>query len=219
MKFIALFILSVLIVGLANAQKKTRPYKCGYITKDRAALLLNNKNYLRFYGCKEGEKIASVGASNGYVEVQIAIFVGKIDWTIQDIDTTCLNQRELEKVIDYHEKLMSEPIIGNFEIVVGEPHKTNLKKNFYDRILLSNVYHELTDRKSILIDIIEALSQDGVVVIMERMAKKIGQKRKDCGHVMLWEPDLLAEMKGFGFSYVTKEENSFGNTFYTFGKQ
>jgi hypothetical protein len=38
-----------------------------------------------------------VGASNGAIEAQISVFIDSINWTIQDIDSSCLNRKNLDK--------------------------------------------------------------------------------------------------------------------------
>jgi hypothetical protein len=45
-------------------QKKVRPYKCGFISKDLSELTNNYQNLARHLGVQNGEMVASVGASN-----------------------------------------------------------------------------------------------------------------------------------------------------------
>ena len=171
--FLALF-----IVGLStSAQKKERPYKCGAVPKSMSDVEFNFKNFGQSFNCKPGERIASIGASNGIREVEIAAFTDSIFWTIQDIDTACLNTTEFGNVLAYHEKLIGKSIKGDFKIVIGDLHRTNLQQNYYDRVIMSYVYHELADKESIMADIRRSLNSKGVLVIMEDVAKKIGQKR------------------------------------------
>ena len=201
------------------AQKAEKPYKCGFFLKDFEALKSNYENYANLLGVKKGENVASVGASSGYVEVQVAVFVDSVNWTIQDIDTSCLNQHEFDKVLKYYTGLKGESITGSFTLVIGETNKTNLLRNAYDRVLLVKVYHELFDRESILKDIYQSLSNDGKVVIVERMASKKGQKHGDCKHLALWEPDFLNEMKQFGYQMISKKtDNKSLITYFTFNK-
>jgi ubiquinone/menaquinone biosynthesis C-methylase UbiE len=197
-----------------------RPYKCGYFYETLDGLQKSYNNNSKNFDCKKGETIASVGASCGYVEAQIAVFIDNIHWYIQDIDTSCLNQRELNKVIAYHEKLKGTKIIGNFTLVIGDQQKTNLPSNTFDRVLLANVYHELTDRKNILTDIYRTLKPDGVIVIMERVANRRGKRHHDCNNLMLYEPDFLDEMRSFSYMLIKKahsEKNDYLR-YYTFKK-
>lgn len=210
-----------LTVIFSFAQENARPYTCGFITKDLSELKENYQRYSHL-GVQAGETVASVGASNGYVEVQLSCFVDNVNWTLQDIDTGCLNPNELEKVIAHHESLTGKKINANFEIVIGTESKTNLLLATYDRVLLVNVFHEISqpNRKDVLIDIYAALKENGFVNIMERMGTKPGQKHGDCGHIKLLEPDFVEEMKSYGFEFVAKAmpTKKSAVTFYSFKK-
>jgi SAM-dependent methyltransferase len=208
------------LLGIAQKNKTQRPYACGYYAKDFEAMKHSYES-TKFYDVQKGEKVASVGAANGSREVIIAAFVDSVDWTIQDIDTTCLNQVEFQKVMNHTERINGKPIIGKFRIVIGTERQTNLDRNSYDRIILANVYHELTDLESMMKDISRALNDSGVVLIQDRMNSKPNKIRKDCGHIGLYEPDFLKEMKGFGYELIGKktEPNFEQVAFYTFTKK
>jgi SAM-dependent methyltransferase len=202
----------------ANAigQKPPRPYRCGFVTKDSTELKAYYRDIWRFANVMRGERVASVGAGNGYVEAQINMVVDSVNWTLQDIDTACLNAREWANVLAHHEKIMQKKSSGSFELVRGAIDQTNLARNHFDRILLFNVYHELSAPTPMLADIRGALNADGVLVLMEKMARKKGERRRDCGHVMPWEPDLLHELEQAGFKLESKVVAKTFFTFYTF---
>ncbi|GHM98558.1 hypothetical protein WSM22_00480 [Cytophagales bacterium WSM2-2] len=210
----------VFICLAASGQKPERPYRGGFVTKDWAEVRSNYDLFYKNLGVKKNENVASVGASCGYIEVQVSALIDSINWTLQDIDTTRLNRANFNKVLRYHEKLKGSPIAGQFKLVVGKISKSNLEKNSYDRVLLINVYHEISDRKSILTEIKESLKPGGSVVIMERMAHKQGQKHGDCKLPKLWEPDFLVEMKNFGFQMSGKivPVKKFPMVYYTFNQ-
>ncbi len=218
-KLIIVFLWTFTVNGFSQS-KIIRPYKCGYFFESLEGLQKSYNNNSIHFDCKKGETIASVGASDGYVEAQIATFIDSINWYIQDIDTACLNKKELNNVIAYHEKLKGSKIIGNFSLVIGDVHKTHLPENIFDRILLANVYHELSDRKNMMTDIYKNLKPDGVVVIMERMAKRRGKWHRDCNNLMLYEPDFINEMKSFSYLVIKNEhsEKSSHIRYYTFRK-
>jgi len=222
MKILSIVVLLVVIVpinAVAQKVKSQRPYRCGFYVKNYEELKSTFES-TKLFDVKPGEKVASVGAANGNREVITAAFVDGVDWTIQDIDTTCLNQSEFQKVLTYTEKIKGKPIIGKFQVVIGEEKKTNLPRGYYDRIIMANVYHELTDRKSMLIDIYGALNETGVVMVQERMNDKPGKVRKDCGHIGLYEPDFVKEMRTFGYELAGKKTvpNFDQLAYYTFKK-
>lgn len=109
------------------AQSSGRPYRCGYYPKTTDELTRNFQLHSRHFGVLPGETVASVGASNGYIEVQIAVFTDSVQWTIQDIDSTCLNAKEFSRVLDYHRRLKGDSIRGHFEFLHGTLKQTNLR--------------------------------------------------------------------------------------------
>jgi len=198
-------VIAFMLVCVNAFGQKAKPYKCAFITKDFKEVKFNYNTFFKFLNVKKGESVASIGASSGYVEVQVAAIVDSVNWTLQDIDTSCLSKTNFEKLLRYHEKLKGSFISGEFKLVAGTIHQTNLAQNAFDRILMINVYHEISDRKSIMNDIKAALKPDGEIVLMERMGTKHGQKHGDCGLTKLWEPEFLDEMEEFGFNQVHKD--------------
>ena len=195
--------LFILFLNSVLAQK-TPPYNCGFYDRDTTQLIKTFETNLKYWEVQKGEIVASIGAGNGNLEVRYSIFVDSIKWTLQEIDTTCLNKIEFEKVLNYYQKLSNKKIIGNFDILIGTESKTNLKANNYDRILLINVYHELTKQQEIITEIYKALITNGKLVIMERVSNRKGKKRKDCNHLMTYEPDLLKMLTELHFEIVSK---------------
>jgi ubiquinone/menaquinone biosynthesis C-methylase UbiE len=202
-----LLLLFTIVTNLIIAQKTPRPYRCGWVVYDTIKLNESHNQNLKYWNVQKGETVASIGAQNGNLEVRYALFVDSIHWTLEDIDTSCLNKNEFEKVKSYYEKLCNKKINSDFTILIGTETSTNLKDNTYDRILLINTYHELSKKAEILAQINTALKSKGKLVIMEKMAKKKGKKRKDCKHIMPFEPDFLIELQAANFKLVSKNES------------
>ena len=202
----------------AQDKSKTRPYQCGFVVKNFRKLQDEYNAYAIPLGCQKHEVIADVGSLNGRVPVVVSVFVDSITWYIQDIDTSCLNTAEFQKVLDHHRKLNKGPINGTFHIVIGDSKMTNLPMDTFDKVLLINVYHELEFRNDILLDIKTILKSSGVLVIMERMGKERNEIHGDCKMPKLYEPDFISEMDEYGFALESKiigEEIS-NLIFYTF---
>ncbi len=217
--YILLTLLFIANYNLAFAQKKERPFRCGFYSRDTIQFNKFYNSTLQYIEIKKGERIASVGAQNGNVEIQLSLFIDSIQFTLQDIDTSCLNEVEIQKVKNYYETLVDKTISNKFDIVVGTETKTNLENNYYDRVLLLNVYHELSDKKPMLEGIYACLKNKGSLVVMEKMGKRKGKKRHDCNHIMPFEPDFLAEMKAANFVLASKTTNAKNSlTFYIFEK-
>lgn len=194
-------ILVILIISSFSltSHAQTLNSKCGFYSKDSVSFKKNYLDYYRHLGVKEGEQVASVGASGGSVELIIASYVKSVKWMLQDIDTTCLNLRVFNQFKKHDEELLQRNIEGDFDFLIGTQKATNLPRMQYDRILLVNVYHELTQPEAIMKDLFGALKPNGVVAIQERMATKRGQKHRDCGHRKLFEMDFIQKMNEYGF--------------------
>ena len=126
--FIVLLSAILHVHAFAQKSKVERPYTCGFYVKNFEEL---KRAYeaTKFFDIQPHEKVASIGAANGNREVITAAFIDSVDWTIQDIDTLCLNATEFQKVLAYNEKINGKPIIGQFRVVIGEETRTNLPRN------------------------------------------------------------------------------------------
>ena len=210
----------IIILGffIPNSFGQEKPKRFKLFPKDSINLKRFYDFNLSYFELKKGEKIASIGAGDGSLEVELAVFNEDIDWTLNDIDSASLNPIEFKKVLDYFENIIHKPIKGKFSFVIGEERKTNLSENTFDRILLNNVYHELSDKQVIMSDIHRALKVNGLIVIMEVMAGKLGQRHQGCNRLKPWEPDFLKEMDGFNFKLVKKNrpKKKLPSTFYFF---
>ena len=172
---------------------------------------------LKYWNVKKGETIASIGAQSGILEVSLSLFVDSINWTLEDIDSACLNAAEFKRVYNHFNNISQRKINSNFNLVVGTVSNTNLKSNFYDRVVLINVYHELATKNEILLQIQNALKANGSLIIMEKLAKKRNKKRRDCKHIMPFEPDFLLQLKNANFTLISKQESG-KETFFEFRK-
>lgn len=219
MKHLISTIITILLLslnGLAQSKKQLARFKT--FPKDSINLKGYYRTSLSKFDFKEGEKIASVGAGYGNQEVAISIFNDDIDWTLQDIDSTALSPQLFKDVLHYFENIIKRPIKAKFSFVLGDEKKTNLLKDTYDKILIINTYHEITERASILADVHRALRKNGKVIILESMAKKKGQIHQGCHDLKLRKPDFLQEMEGFNFKFINKINPTKGNSwsYYTF---
>jgi SAM-dependent methyltransferase len=202
----------------AQQNRKSDPYKCGFVIKSFRKLQEDYQTYAVPLGCSKYEVIADIGTMNGRIPVMISVFIDSITWYLQDIDRACLNRTEFDHVMAYHTKLKKGAITGEFELVIGQIDKTNLPDSLFDRVLMVNVYHELELREPILTDIKRLLKADGKLVIMEKMGLQRNEIHGDCKLPKLFEPDFISEMNDFGYLLEKKfiGEQVSNLTFYTF---
>lgn len=183
---------------------KNRPFECGFYASDSSHVYRYYQNILQYIETMPGERVVSIGAQNGNMEVQLAFFRPGIAWTVQDINAGCLNETEFGKVKSYYEELFHRKINGTFSLVLGTEDSTRLPTAAYDRVLLLNTYHELNEPALMLRDIHRVLRPGGRLVLMERIATKPEQKRKDCNHLMPVESTLLSDLEQAGFRLAHK---------------
>ncbi len=198
----ALLIALFFTCATGKGQQADKPYKCGFFPKDTAYFKKYYNNRVQYMGIQKGEKVASIGAQNGTFEMRMAIFIDSVSWTIQDIDSSYTNTAELEKVRRYYEGLLGRKISGDFAPVVGTETETNLPSGAYDRVLLLNVYHEITQPEEMVRDMYRVLKPGGRLVFLERMGNRRGRRRKDCNHVMPFQEDVVRDFGKAGFKLV-----------------
>ncbi len=206
-KIIYLFLLFIFVCGNTCAQPSSdkRPYQGGFYIKNFKAARTEFQNYLSPLECKKHETIASIGAGNGYKEVEVSMFTDSINWYLEGIDTTLLNTENFNKVYKYFNRMKRKPITGTFHLVTGDLKKTNLPTAAFDRVLMVNVYHELKYKNDIMEDVRRIMKPGSLLVIMEVMAQHKGDLHTDCGLPKTWDPDFLAEMKELNYSLVKKD--------------
>ena len=172
-----IFFLLPFLVSCSILKKKSKPYEYGWVPKDFTEIEKHYNSYANLYKCQPGETIASVGAGNGKFELTISCFVQGIDWYLEDIDSSRLNQ--FNQVQSHFEKLKGSSVDGQFHLVLGSESETGLPHNYFDRVLMINVYHEIRNRGPVMEDIKKILKPEGVLVVMERMGHKPGEKHGD----------------------------------------
>ena len=81
-----------------------------------------------------------------------------------------------------------------------------------------NVFHEIESREGIMREIHQLLNEDGVLIIMERIGKTVGEVHGDCNYPKLMEPNFLQEMNDYGYTLKRKKlgEEISNLMFYTF---
>ncbi len=115
---------------------------------------------------KEGEIIADIGAGNGYLEAMLSIYTDSLTFYIQDIDTSVCNQNNINKVVDFYQKVNDRPFTNTFIIVNGTDTKTNLPDNTFDKILMLWTYQYLKKPREFILDVREKLKNEGLFYVI-----------------------------------------------------
>lgn len=221
MRFPLLVAIISLIVSVDLCQAQLfRPYKCGpVLKKDGIQTFKRLNNYLEL---SPGDTFAELGASSGYYNGAMAVFLDSVTFYLQDIDRDCLNEHNLEKVLRHYSKFRESPITttNSFRIVIGGQTKTNLPKNTMDIIFSNATYHVLDHPDDIIADLYQSLRSYGILAIRDEFVYNGSVKYchdKACKNPLAKIEDFQATMERNGFVMIDKTDE-FGYPVYKFRK-
>ncbi|HXR81524.1 MAG TPA: methyltransferase domain-containing protein [Saprospiraceae bacterium] len=197
-----------------------RPYPCGPVLDKEGIHVFKRQN--EFLGLKPGVVFADIGASSGYYDAAMAVFLDSVTFYLNDIDYHCLNERNLNKVLRYYSRLRGSSIqtTNSFRYIIGTPTQTNLPENTFDVIFSNATMHVIGELDSMLTDLHRNLKPDGSLYIRDEFVyngelKKCGSKT--CGHYVLQYEPFLQRMNNNGF-VLNGESHEFGYPIYKFSK-
>lgn len=207
-------------IALVSCSKVFRPYPCGPVLDEQGVQIFKKQN--EFLGLKGGMVFADIGASSGYYDAAMAMFVDSVTFYLNDIDHHCLNKKNLDKVVRYYSGLKGRPILesNTFHLVIGSPTRTKLPENTFDVIFSNATMHVIDYPDSILTDLYGNLKADGHLYIRDEFVydgegKKCGSRK--CGHQLLRYAPFIELMNRNGFQ-LTGETHDFGHPIYKFSK-
>jgi hypothetical protein len=219
-RFIAL-VLSLAITQVFVQAQIFRPYKCGPVLKKDGIQTFDSLN--QYLAIKPGDVFAEIGASSGYYNGAMAVYLDNVTFYLQDIDRTCLNQENLTKVLGYYSKFRETPITATnkFHIVIGTETSTNLPRDSIDIIYSNATYHALDYPDSIVADLHKSLKTTGVLAIRDEFVYdgklKYCQDKK-CKNPLAFFEDFSNTLAIAGFELIDKTDQ-FGYPVYKFRKQ
>jgi ubiquinone/menaquinone biosynthesis C-methylase UbiE len=110
-------------------------------------------------GIRSGERVADIGAGEGYYTVRLArrLGPGAIVYA-EDVDPTFLKRLKV--------RLMREGL-GSVRTVLGAPQDPKLPPDSIDLALLSHVYHEIENPFAFMYRLSRSLAPEGRVAIVE----------------------------------------------------
>ncbi|MCY7293586.1 MAG: class I SAM-dependent methyltransferase [Ferruginibacter sp.] len=175
-------------------------------TLNADSLTLNKLNTIsQFLHLSATDKIADIGTGSGYSLVPIANQDPNIFFTVEDIDSSRLNKKNLLKRIKTSEGKAS---IDKFNIVYGTEISTNLPSATFNKVLLFDVVHEFSDRNIMLQDVKRILTNNGSVFIEEILVHHSIKKDRGCNFPFLTEDAFKQLMADNKFKLV-KEQITF----------
>ena len=212
-----LFLLALIFTSCSGI---FRPYPCGPVLDREGIQIFKKQN--EFLGLKPGMVFADIGASSGYYDAAMAVFVDSVTFYLNDIDHHCLNGKNLNKVLRHYSKLKGSSIeeTNTFHYIIGTPTQTKLPANAFDVIFSNATMHVIEHQDSILNDLYKNLKSTGHLYIRDEFvyngeSKKCGSKK--CGHDLLQYEPFIKAMSRNGF-ILTGESHDFGHPIYRFSK-
>ncbi len=115
---------------------------------------------------RKGEVVADIGAGNGYIEAMLSIFNDSLTFYIQDIDTSVCNQKTIDEVVDFYQKVNGAPFTNRFIAINGTDSTTNLPDSTFDKILMIYTYQYLKEPRKFIMDVRENLKNDGLFYVI-----------------------------------------------------
>ena len=165
---------------------------------------------------------ADIGASSGYYDAAMAVFADSVTFYLNDIDDHCLNEKNLDQVVEYYSKVKGQRIdsTNSFHIAIGSPVDTNLPKNIFDVIFSNATMHVIDQPDSILRDLHTSLKDDGHLFIRDEFVYNNKSKKcdsKKCDHYLLQYDFFIALLQRNGF-VLRGENHELGYPIYKFSK-
>ena len=151
-------------------------------TEENTTTLLKNMNI------SEEDDIADIGAGSGYHVFKMAKIA--TSGTIYAVDI----QKEMLAAMKNRKK---EGEFSNVELIKGNEKTTNLKPNTVDKVLIVDVYHEMSFPYEMMLSVKKAMRVEGRLYLIEYRAEDAEVPIKKL-HKMS-EAQAIAEMKTVGF--------------------
>lgn len=203
--FLSLNFLSLWSCRIFN---KTLPTCYGTTYKDTLAVRYILGDELEVYHFQPKEVIASIGASDGWLEIAYTSLIDSLTFYIQDIDSLCLQPEHITDIHDWYKDLSDKSKTANIVPVLGSTDSLYLPLETFDKVLLRVTFHHIFLRNHILPNIKSILKGDGLLFIAENIEAETGKLDPDC-KLPLWNPDdLINEVESYGFTLVRKVDLS-----------
>lgn len=155
--------------------------------EERTSLLLKNMDI------QPGDTIADIGAGSGYHVFKMSALAKQGLVYAVDIQT--------EMLAEISRKIEAKGI-SNVQPVKGDEKRVNLPDNSVDKVLLVDVYHEISFPKELIASLYKAMRSDAKLYLIEYRAEDATVPIKEL-HKMS-EQQAVKEMKAAGFQL---EEN------------
>lgn len=191
------------------------PYENGPVMSQKS-IKKTFQPILQFMDYKSGMSFADVGAGSGALTVMMASLMDNSMVYIQDIDTTVLNEENLNKIIDFYTKQSGLDLRNKnkFRTTIGDLQKTNLPNSAFDLIYSNGTLHNFISLDSMVTDLGRKLKPNGILFLRDSFKNDHGESNycsdPRCGRPLLSIDELLAAMEKNGFKMVRQSSDMSG---------
>lgn len=179
--FYILFILCFLSQAVAG-QKNDNPAFYLSTLKKKLAVILEAGQF------KAGDRVADIGAGNGWFAAALGIYIDSVTFILEDIDS--VSNAKFEEAMAAYQKKRGEEFTSTYRWVIGKEKSTTLAKASVDKILLIDTYHHIEHRQEMIRDLANILRPEGKLIVMEPIARNDGEIYKGC-NVPIYTPETI----------------------------
>lgn len=218
-----LLLIVFILTLLCSCTKKIKPYKCGAVLSYKQ-IKKSFTPLVALLELKPGMVYADVGAAGGAYDVMISTLTKDVTYYVQDIDTACLNQTQLDKILTYYSAQSQQNLRqkNKFVIKEGAYKYTNLPNNTFDVIYTNATFHAFSYKTEMMTDIYKKLKPGGYLFIRDGLAKTEKAEYcpdEKCANKLVKEADLLSIVTSSGFRLVKKVPDFQGYPIFKFKKE
>jgi Methyltransferase domain len=142
----SIFITGLLLLTGASPLHGQGPHGFGFLYKNMKEVRKYCTEMVETLDLKPGDTIACIGAANGWAEVAMATLVDSVVFYLQDIDSTMLNQNELNKLLTHYTQVKGSPITCTFILTLGTAAEIRLPKNQFKKVWMMSVFHHIDEK-------------------------------------------------------------------------
>ncbi len=175
---------------------------CGYYYQSMEHLQSKIGSQLALYDFHPGQTVGSIGAQCAYWEAAFAASTDNVTFYLEDIDTSGLNQKQVDFAWDYYSKLRGKPLSCDYKIVIGDETSTHLPELLFDKMIIINSFHEFTEQAQMLDDLHHKIKAGGILYIVEQLAQKSGEIHAVCKKRIYTDDEMISVVEKNGYKYA-----------------
>ena len=139
------------------AGERFNPSKADRLISEKRYNVLDPQRVVNFFEVEKGDKVADLGAGNGFFTLPIA---RKTETVVYGVDI----EPEMLALLDKRAKVEN---INNIEYITSDLEDIQLEDDSADKALISFVLHEVPDLPQALSELKRIVKHDGKVLILE----------------------------------------------------